>query len=264
MNSEHLQLTDKEVTDWFGKLFDHHVPGCLEAEEREKAVKCLAKRFGVTTTTLDIRQNTEKRLAGENISATVYLVMCYLIEKMQTYGLDVDDERIWWHTSRLTAELQGLNPLRDELERRSADLVQGEQDLAEATEAAQVDKRAWERQREAEERQLDKDMQTYHVRNEDLKREERRVAREANAVEQERASMRSDPTRRQIILEEMQDGGLLGDSPYVSLLLAKLALERGSSHDRAPTDAWRDRLEKEQVFNLLTYPIRIVLAIFMP
>lgn len=265
MNSEYLGLTDGEVTDRFGELFDHHVPAHLDATEREMAVNRLANRFGVTATTLDFRQNTEKRLAGGNITATVYLMMCYLIEKMQTYGLEVDDERIWWHSSRLATELRSLIPLRDELDRREADLAQRETDLAEAIENVEADKRAWERRREEERRQLDEDKQAFQLREEGLKREERRVATEAEAVERERSSMRDVSTRRRIVLEEMEDGGMLEASPYVSLLLAKLALEQNlPSYERGSANAWRARLEKERVFNLLASPIRLVLAIFMP
>ena len=116
MRSELLNMTKEDVTEVFGQIFDHYVPEDLNDDDRNEAVARLAALFGTTSVTLGTRQNAEKRLVGNNITGTVFDTMCYLIEKIETFGLRIDDERIWWHSNRLEAELKGLIPLRDELE----------------------------------------------------------------------------------------------------------------------------------------------------
>lgn len=253
MHSSFVGKTDAEVTEVFGRIFEHHVPPGLDVEgraaDRRAAVEELAKLYMTTPVTLDVRQNREKRLAGSNVTGTVYETTCAIIEKMEAYGLEIGDERIWWHTARLRQESE--DRLRADIERR-------EREFAGRVEAARA---AIEAQRE------DLRVRESGIGHEkaDLEARERRVAERERDVGRWEAAAAHREERRSVILEEMREGGLLGASPIKSLYLARLELE--ADDERADQEARTEavaRIEKERVFNILTYPVRGLLAIFMP
>ena len=242
MDSSFVNKTDAEVTEIFGQIFDHYVPPELNADERKAAVAELASLYMTTPVTLDERQNSDFRRRGLNISGTVYRTTCEIIEKMQAYDLQVDDPRIWWHTARLRQESEDRlrAQLQDDMERREREFSERAAAAWTAIEARWDDLEA----QESEIADLD-------ARERDVERREVTVARREN--------------RRTIILEEMQEGGMLGTSPMKSLYRAKLELEAVERHwDPEACMALVAREDKERVFNIVTYPVRGALAIFMP
>ena len=249
MNSSFVGMTDAEVTEVFGMIFDHYVPPELDAEEmageRKAAVEELAGLYMTTPVTLDLRQNRDKRMKGLNITGTVADATRMIIEKMQAYGLRIDDERIWWQTARLRQESE--DRLRARLQ---ADI-----------ESAEVERVTIEAQRhdlQVRESGFGHETASLEARERLVRKRERDVGRREAAVAQKEH-------RRSVILEEMKEGGLLGASPMKSLCRAKLELEAvGEREGQNAQVAAVAQIEKERVFNIVTYPIRAILAAFMP
>lgn len=253
MDSSFIGMTDEEVTTWFGRLFDHYIPADLDGDERKEAVAELADLFRTTSITLDIRQNEKKRLAGGNITGTVKDKMCFLLEKMQAYRLRIGDERIWWHSERLRrgAEASLTAELLADIQAREAALERRRR----ANDASVEKERAEMRWRENE---LAAQESSLEAAKEDIAERERNMARRETTIADREAAVTGRENRRRIVLEEMQEGGLLGASPGKSLFLAKLELESANHQQR---QRWE---EKENVFNILTAPVRGVLALLMP
>ncbi len=261
MRNELLKMTKGEVTTEFGKLFDRYVPPALSDDDRKEAVECLANRLGTTSVTLDGRdRQNAKRLAGEPITGTVFDTTCYLIEKMQTYSVEITDEKIWEHSSTLQAAAEAR--LKTEFDAKT-DTLKAEFDAevarlknnysrreAEITEAAGQERALIETEKE----QLARMEQGLATRKANLDARQATLNKEASEL--------ADPEHpRRVILKEMAHWGLLGASYRQSLFSAKLKLEAmsGSGSKKA-----MDRMVKEEAFHTITAPVRWVLAVLMP
>ena len=108
MNSELLGMTDAQVTEAFGSLYESY-PSPEEAEQ------ALAGLFG--TAPITIRRQYERARRGENLSGTLPTKMCWLIEKAQTEETNIWDPRLRQHGRILRQE--ALDRDRDERQAES-------------------------------------------------------------------------------------------------------------------------------------------------
>lgn len=226
MNSSILGMTDADVTRGFVQLYNRF-PSDKEAQEQ------LAKLFDVSPKT--IRDQFQRTAKGKNISATLLAKMCWLIYMARASQTHVRDPELLDPSSELRQE--ALYALRAELREEI------EEELREEIEALKEEM--------AERRMKEKaEKQTMKQREENVTRRERKVAQSGH--------------RRRIILEEMTEGGLLEPSATKSLLGAKLELEAGDQCENQEAQMKSvARMEKEKVFNILSSPIRAILALFM-
>ena len=260
MRTDMLKLTKRKVTTLFGEIFDHNVSADLNSDERKAAVGRLAELFGTTSVTLDgpgpSRQNA-KRLAGRDISGTVFDTMCYLIEKAQTYDVPIDSPRIWLHSAILQQEVEErLRAEFDaEIESLKADFARREAELTQAAERARADLEAQRHESAEQSRQMALDRAAIESERADLDAWRAEMAREAGLLAEQ-----GHP--RRVILTEMRDGGMLGASPKESVHSAQLRLMAMSGSGSSKKS--RDRMIKEEAFHTIAAPVRWVLDVLLP
>lgn len=268
MKYDHLNLSRAQITPLYGELFDHYVPAMLSDAERKVALERLAERFDTSVATINRGYDATQDLTGNGITGTVLRTMCYLVEKMQTYNLEIIDERLWSHSATLQQEAEAglrtefdaeIESLTADFARREEELTRAaarrEEELTQAAERAHADLEARRDEFDEQSRQLALDRDTIASERADLDAWREELAREADLLAE-----RGHP--RRVILAEMRDGGLLGASPRESVYSAQLrlmAMSGSGSYKKT-----RDRRVKEAAFHTITAPVRWVLDVLLP